>query len=206
MHALVQRHRRLWLMVIALIMSVLLTVASLVLIVIAIEVTRLVTAYAAIDRAAYEARRYAVAAMFDRIHCTDGDQCDSSHKLSQSQREKLEDIARLTTIYDIALRALSTTLTPTHVVVCSTRPGYFYDSHKVQCLPRDDAGGPRDKVMIHIEYNYPLGSSVGIDLGSVVLQSTYQGTVECVGSIRIQGLPPTILPRLTPTHPIGPIR
>lgn len=206
MRAWLRSLRRPWLIVITFITAILLSFAILAIIVLMTEVTRLITAYATIDHAANEARRYAVADVFDPRRCTDNDQCDSSRRLLKHQREQLEDAARLATIHDIVHRALGTALTSAHVVVCSPRPGCFYDSHKVQCLPRDDAGGPRDKVMIHIEYNYLLGSSIGLNLGSVLLQATRQGTIEWSLTPRIQGLPPTILSRLTPTSSIGPNR
>lgn len=156
-----------------------------------IEAGRLVAAQSSVDRAAREAVRYAVTGQFDPTNCADGNQCDSSHALSQEQREALEDTARLTTIYDVARAALGTeALTTVQIAVCSTRQGYAFDSATGQCLPRDDAGGPGDKVVVNVAVDYPVGTFLGSGVGSIRLQTVQELIVERYRTVRIQGLPP----------------
>jgi hypothetical protein len=105
----------------------------LILLMVLIEVARLFSAWLIIENSAREAARYAVTGLFDPIHCTDGNQCDSSKVLPKDQREALEDHARLLTIEDVARGASSGILSDfsaardqrsfIDIVVCSTRRG-----------------------------------------------------------------------------------
>ncbi|CAG0936617.1 hypothetical protein TFLX_05498 [Thermoflexales bacterium] len=178
-------------------------VALVVLVLILIEIARLVTAQVTIDRAACGAARYAVTLLYDPANCPKSQPCERLYRLSRKELNALEDEMRLRTVYDVAQSYLRSNkiATTARVVVCSTRPGFTYDSLAERCLPRDDVGGQGDRVIVHIDYKYPLGSFLGLNLGTVPLQATYRMIVERQGPARITGLPPTILPRLTPTYP-----
>jgi hypothetical protein len=172
-------------------------IVGLILAAVGVEAARLITTQAMIDQAAREAARYAVTGIFNAAHCSDYDPimqqgCDTHGLLPREQRAPMEDAARLQTIYDIARQALGGWSSGDFkIVVCSTRKGYAYDAAKSLCLPHDDPGQGGDHVLVHITYNYEIGSLIGVNVGRISLQSTREMIVERIGSPRIPGLPPT---------------
>ena len=186
------RFRRPWLVVAVLIVLALIT----------FEVVRLVTVQLAVDRAAQEAARYAVTGVYDQKYCGPPYNlpCASS---DQAVREDAEDQARLYTIKDIALAAAAGILSDStndlknqpnssRVTVCSSRQGFAYDTVTGQCIPREDAGGPGDKVLVDVGTDYRVGAFLGNGMGPIRLHSSQELIVERYRTVRIQGLPPAI--------------
>jgi hypothetical protein len=195
-----RRLRHPWLLMLVLIIGALL----------AIETTRIFSTQFAVARAAREAARFAVTGVYGKKYCVPPYNlpCNDSDR---SKRKEAEDQARLYTIKEIALDAVGSVLSDpinnlknkpnsSRVTVCSTRKGFSYDGTAGQCIPHDDAGDSLDKVIVRVDYNYPLGSFFGLNLGAVPLRATQQMIVERAGPIRIPGLPPTF----SPTHQVEP--
>lgn len=168
----------------------------------AIEATRFITTQLAVDRAAREAARYAVTGVYDQKYCASPYNlpCTSS---DQAVREEAEDQARLYTIKDVALAAtagilvnstsnLNSEANASGVTVCSSRQGFAYDSVTGQCIPREDAGGPGDKVLVDVGTDYRVGALLGNGLGPIRLHSSQELIVERYRTVRIQGLPPVM--------------
>lgn len=93
--------------------------------------------------------------------------------------------ARLAFVHKLARESISPwSLDASRVRVhfCSDRPGYHYDDKTNQCLPREDLGRSYDggdKVRIEMSYDYWVGSSLGLNLVLIPLQSIYINSVEC---------------------------
>jgi hypothetical protein len=175
---------------------------------ITIELVRIITAQATLNQAVYDAARYAVTLEYDPTNCPKTQDCTHLFRLTREERQALEDKMRLRTVYGVAQSHLSSNrvVAAARIVVCSNRPGFAYDPVAEQCWPRNDVGGQGDRVIVHISHDYPLGSFLGLNLGSVPLDATYQMIVESDRNPRIPGLPPTIMPMATPTYPAGPAK
>lgn len=76
----------------------------------------------------------------------------------------------------------------TRLTVCSTRVSY--DAARMTCVPRDDAGGNGDRVLVGISYNYPVVGWLGEPITYLPLQAVRQGIVESFRISREVVLPP----------------
>lgn len=154
-----------------------------------VEVGRAIQVSQAIDRAAYQATRYAATGQFDSRYCPPG----GSATQATCDSEAEEDSARLQSIYNLARTSVGASLTgDLRVVVCSGRSGYIFDEVNGVCRPHDDPGEPGESVIVRVGYNYPVGSILGASVGTLPLQSTYETTVERFRAVRLAGIPPTV--------------
>ena len=93
--------------------------------------------------------------------------------------------ARFYETRDIIIKSASPFLLDSHKIsiqLCSNRPGYSYNENTKKCIPQDDVGMSYDGgdiARVELSYNYSIGSSVGISLSMIQLQSVYIGTTEC---------------------------
>jgi hypothetical protein len=159
---------------------------------------------------------------FNTTYCIDlfGGACDSMEK---------EDAARLPSIKDaaesgaVAILADYDDITDVagdprffKVTVCSNRGGslFFYQPPDpstptaAECLdsatklPKEDAGGPGDRVRVTVDFDHPLITPILSNFWPVLhLNATREGIVEQFRTARVVGLPATISgPSLTPSN------
>ena len=136
-----------------------------------IETARAFQAWLSVQNAARFGMRFAITGDFDPGHCVDIDFPADGACLGTSRRAE-EDGARLQSIYDLTEQAAAGLLRdPTaiwnepgyfNVTVCSNKTGVWYTPSdpntpvSADCLPAEDAGGPRDRVWVTGGFGHPL--------------------------------------------------
>ena len=195
----------------------------LMLLMVLIEVARLFSAWLIVENSAREAARYAVTGLYDKQYCyptgtllcDDGDKTTREAAQDAARLMTIKDVGRGAasgTLVDYgAPREQRSFL---DVTVCSTRPGsdgspefsYREDpiSPSTVIYPRcvlmanseitdGDAGGPGDRVAITVLFDHPLITPLRAIADWVPLVARREMIVEKYRTVRIQGLPPTIM-------------
>jgi hypothetical protein len=192
-----------------------------------IEVARLFSAWLIVENSAREAVRYAVTGEFSEAYCTANcystDPTVSEPAEDEARRLTIEDIAKgaasgILVDYTAPRDARSFIDT----VICSSRldengdPKFSYRENPYggtsttphpRCVlfntetKQEDAGGPGDRVTIVVLFDHPLITPLRAIAEWVPLIARREMIVEKYRTVRIQGLPPTIMgPTATFTH------
>lgn len=102
--------------------------------------------------------------------------------------------ARFYATRDLIIENASPLLLDSHRIsihLCSNQPGYEYDDNIHKCVPQDNVGmsyDGGDVARVELLYDYPIGSSIGMSLYTLQLQSIYTGKTECFRVGCISGL------------------
>jgi hypothetical protein len=202
----------------------------LMLLMVLIEVARLFSAWLIVENSAREAARYAVTGLYNPQKCIDyGLACDSTDKNTreaaqdQARLYSIQDAARG------ASAGILSDFTATRdkrsfidFVVCSSRlrddgyPKFAYLESPIspsttpypRCVlssdgvtQEQDAGGPGDYVTIAVLFDHPLITPLRAITDWIPLLARREMIVERYRTVRIQGLPPTIMgPTATKTN------
>lgn len=65
------------------------------------------------------------------------------------------------------------------IVICGDRFGYLYNRRDDKCDPFDDVGESGGLFIVSVSYNYQIGSSLGLNLGSYDFHAFKENTTEC---------------------------
>jgi hypothetical protein len=100
-------------------------------------------------------------------------------------RFAMVDAARYLTILELIRERTPTVIDARYlrIVICSDHPGFAYDSDSDTCSPHDYPGSMTrsndpDKIFASLTYQYPLGSSLGLDILKIRLHVFHQKELE----------------------------
>lgn len=146
-----------------------------------------------VNEAARQGARQAATGRYD--NCLSAD-CSSSDEVAKNVAV---DNARLASIHRIVYETLGETAAggsstgQTRVAVCSSHQGFYLDAEKNRCVPADHPGDPAGPVIVAVQKDYLLGSSLGGGVASVPIQAQSSAIVESFRMTRSISVPPTII-------------